>query len=107
MDNLKNIHREKIEQINLEFIKNKNKIDIKLKELELEKLKTKYIKIKLKINERKINKKRKIFKRKIKWNANIKKEKETNYENEILENEFVAFLIAQMFSVQMKKIIKK
>ena len=44
----------------------------------------------MKINERKINKKRKIFKRKIKWNANIKKEKETNYENEILENEFVA-----------------
>ena len=38
MENLKNIHGEKIVQINLEFIKNKNKKDIKLKELELEKL---------------------------------------------------------------------
>ena len=36
-----------------------------------------------------------------------KTEKEYKYENEILENEFVAIFDAQMLSVQMKKIIKK
>ena len=65
----------------------------------------------LKINERKINKKRKIFKRKIKWNANIKKEKETNYENEILENEFVAIFdcpnVLSTNEKDNKKMIKK
>ena len=36
-----------------------------------------------------------------------KTEKEYKYENEILENEFVAIFDAKMLSVQMKKIIKK
>ena len=55
----------------------------------------------------KLTRKEKYLKEKFNEMQIQKTEKEYKYENEILENEFVAIFDAQMLSVQMKKIIKK